>query len=69
MPSYRRLFQPYELAAFLGECADDFDTTAIVDEATETDPRTGSKVWTVGPEELAEICQRHDLTLSGHQKA
>lgn len=57
-PTYQR----YELEAYLGEYADDYDVSAIEAEATEYDPKTGRTVWT--PEavrDLWSICERHEL--------
>lgn len=57
-PTYQR----YELEAYLGDYADDYDVDAIEAEATEHDPRTGRTVWT--PEavrDLWSICERHEL--------
>lgn len=57
------IFQQYELDAYLGDFAGDFDVEAILDEATFVDPKTGNRFWREGID-LAEICQRHDLTAS-----
>ena len=58
----REPYDPAELAAYLGDYADDYDVTAIEAEATEYDPATGRRVWT--PEavrDLWSICERHEL--------
>ena len=59
MPS-RSIFHQYELDAYLGDFADDFDVDAIIDEATEVLP-DGNRYWVDGID-LAEICARHDLS-------
>ena len=60
----RKLYQEHELEAYLGEHMEDFDVEAIVDEATEIDPRTGNRYWKDGIDDvdIAEICERHDKT-------
>ena len=59
--SQRRPFEMYELEAYLGDFAGDFDVDAIVDEATYVDPRTGNRYWREGVD-LNEVCARHDTT-------
>lgn len=61
MEQTRKPFEQYELDAYLGDFADDFDIDAIIDEATEVDYRTGNRYWRDGID-LAEICARHDVT-------
>lgn len=61
MTANRKPFEQYELDAYLGDFADDFDVDAILDEATEVDPRTGNRYWKESID-LAEICRRHDHT-------
>ncbi len=56
------IFQQYELDAYLGDFAGDFDVEAILDEATEVDA-DGNRFWKDGID-LAEICERHDLSAS-----
>ena len=56
----RSIFQQYELDAYLGDFADDFDVDAIIEEVTEVD-RNGNRFWKEDID-LAEICQRHDLS-------
>lgn len=57
-PTYQRT----ELEAYIGaEHLGDYDLEAIEHEATAYDPATSRTVWTAGPEELASICQRHEL--------
>lgn len=51
-------YHRYELLAYLGDCADDYDIDAIEDEATEWHDcdlywRHGIDLW--------EICERHEL--------
>jgi excisionase family DNA binding protein len=55
----RKPFERYELDAYLGDFADDFDVDAILDEATEIDPRAGNRYWIDGID-LAEICAKHE---------
>ena len=57
----RKIYQDYELDAYLGEHAEDFDREAIIDEATEIDYRTGNRYWKEDID-LNEICQRHKKT-------
>lgn len=57
----RKPFEMHELEAYLGDFADDFNVESILEEATEIDYRTGNRYWRDGID-LAEICQRHDLT-------
>lgn len=61
MSASRKPFEKYELDAYLGDFADDFDVDAILDEATTIDSRTGNRYWKEGID-LAEICRRHDRT-------
>lgn len=58
----RPTYQRCELDAFLGD-PDAYDVDAIEHEATAYDPATGRTVWTVGPEALADIAERHELYL------
>lgn len=55
------IFQQYELDAYLGDFAGDFDVEAIVDVATYVDPKTGNRFWKDGID-LAAICERYDLS-------
>lgn len=58
----RPTYQRYELEAFLGDYADDYDVDAIEAEATEYDPATGRTVWTPDAvRDLWSICERHEL--------
>ena len=61
LASTRKPFEMYELEAYLGDFAGDFDVDAIVDEATYVDPRTGNRYWREGVD-LNEVCARHDAT-------
>lgn len=54
------LFQQYELDAFLGDFADEFDVDGIIDEATEIDCKSGNRYWREGID-LSEIAQRHEI--------
>ena len=58
--SDKNIFQQYELDAYLGDFVNDFDVDAIIDEATNFDP-DGNRYWK-DDIDLAEICQRHDLS-------
>lgn len=60
--SDRAIFQQYELDAYLGDFAGDFDVEAILDEATEVGP-DGNRYWKEGID-LTAICERHDLSAS-----
>lgn len=60
--SDRVIFQQYELDAYLGDFAGDFDVEAILDEATEVG-QDGNRYWKEGID-LAAICERHDLSTS-----
>lgn len=64
-PERRELFQYCGLESFLGEYIDDFDVAAIIEEATEIDPRTGNRYW-LDDIDLAAIAARHDLTTERH---
>ena len=56
------IYQRDELEAYIGaERLGDYDLEAIEHEATAYDPATSRTVWTAGPEELTNICQRHEL--------
>lgn len=57
-----RIFQQYELDAYLGDFSGDFDVDAILAEATEVRP-DGNRYWKEDVD-LAEICERHDLSAS-----
>lgn len=58
----RPTYQRAELEAYVGaENLGSYDLEAIEAEATAYDPATSRTVWTAGPEELATICQRHEL--------
>lgn len=56
-----RLFQMYELEAYLGDYVEDFDVDAIIDEATEIDYSDGNRYWIEGID-LNEIAMRHDVS-------
>ena len=56
----RIIFQQYELDAYLGDFADDFDVDAILEEATEIGP-DGNRYWREDID-LAAICEQHDLS-------
>ena len=58
--SDRNIFQQYELDAYLGDFAGDFDVDAIVEDATEVGA-DGNRYWR-DDINLAEICQQHDLS-------
>ena len=53
-----RLFEMYELEAFLGEFVSDFDVDAIIDDATYIED--GNRFWIEGID-LDAICERHAL--------
>ena len=53
------LFQQYELDAFLGDYADDFDVDGIIEDATEVDP-DGDRIWTTFGDDFIEIVKRHE---------
>lgn len=53
-------YQRSELEAYLGE-PQDYDVEAIEAEATAYDPETDSRVWTASGEDLARICERHQI--------
>lgn len=55
-PTYQR----HELEAYLGE-PDAYDVEAIEAEATAYDPKSGARVWVAFGEDLAAICERHEL--------
>ena len=57
----RRLYQRYELDAYLGDYVGDYDADAIEDEATEINPRTGIRYWREDID-LDAIAAAHDLT-------
>lgn len=57
----KEIFERYALEAFLGESIADFDIDAIIEEATEINPKDGNRYWRDGID-LAEIVARHDLT-------
>lgn len=53
-------YQQSELEAYLGE-PQDYDVEAIEAEATAYDPETDSRIWTASGEDLARICERHQI--------
>ena len=53
-------YQRHELEAYLGE-PQDYDVEAIEAEATAYDPETDSRIWTASGEDLARICERHQI--------
>ena len=53
-------YQRHELEAYLGE-PQDYDVEAIEVEATAYDPETNSRIWTASGEDLARICERHQI--------
>lgn len=61
MSDGKSLFEQYELDAFLGDHAGDYDVDAIVEEATYVDYSDGNRYWAEGID-LADVCARHDLT-------
>lgn len=54
----RNLYERYELEAYIGDDAADFDIDAIEDEATEIDYRDGNRYWK-DDIDLAKICEKH----------
>lgn len=56
-PEHGELFQQYELDAYLGDFAKDYDIGAIIDEATVI--VGGNRYWK-SDVDLGEICERHE---------
>lgn len=54
-------FDYWELIAYLGDYAEDYDIDGIIDEATVIDYATGNRFWAEDID-LAEICERHELS-------
>lgn len=54
-----RLFQRYELEAFLGDYVDDYDVDAIIEEVTAVNYKDGNRYWTVDANELVKAVLRH----------
>lgn len=55
----RSPFEMYELEAFLGDFASDYDIAAIIDDATAIDYSNGNRYW-LGVD-LAEVCEQHRI--------
>lgn len=55
-----RLFQRYELEAFLGDYVDDYDVDAIIEEVTAVNYKDGNRYWTVDANELVKAVKRHE---------
>ena len=58
MKTYTSRFDYYELEAYLGEFACDYDIDAIIDDATVIDYETGNRFWK-DDIDLASICEAH----------
>lgn len=52
-----RLFEAYELDAFLGEFISEFDVDAIIDDATYI--KGGKRYWKNGID-INDICKKHE---------